>query len=83
MASIIERLKARPEDLFAGRGTTPTRITEAEEVLGVQFSEDYKKILLEFGVIAFDGHELTGITGAVKKVPRKSSQAGDSEAALW
>jgi len=62
VASIIKRLKAHPEDLFAGRGTTPTRITEAEEALGIQFAEDYKKILLEFGVIAFDGHELTGIT---------------------
>ena len=66
MATIIEKLNAHSDDLFTGKGASPAQIAEAEAALGVQFAEDYKQCLLKFGVIAFDGHELTGITS----VPR-------------
>ncbi len=62
MSNIINKLKAHSENLFAGKGATPTQIAEAETALGVRFADDYRNYLLEFGVVAFDGHELTGIT---------------------
>ena len=64
MSNIINRLKAHSEDLFVGKGATPAQIAEAETALGVRFADDYRSCLLEFGVVAFDGHELTGITAA-------------------
>lgn len=64
MSTIIEKLKARSADLFAGKGATPSQIAEAEQALGVKFAEDYRKCLLEFGIFAFNGHELTGISTA-------------------
>lgn len=37
-------------------------IEQAETALCLQFAEDYKEYLREFGTVTFDGHELTGIS---------------------
>lgn len=36
-------------------------INEAENQLGVRFSEDYRAYLLNYGEVSFGSHELTGI----------------------
>lgn len=36
-------------------------IKQAETTLHLQFAEDYKEYLCEYGSVTFDGHELTGI----------------------
>lgn len=41
---------------------TKEAIEQAESALHLQFAEDYKEYLLEFGSVTFDGHELTGIS---------------------
>jgi len=59
---IIEKLNARKSDLIVGKGATEEEIHQAEEMLGVKIAQDFKKCLISFGVFAFDGHEMTGIT---------------------
>ena len=47
---------------FCSLGSTdPSRIEEAEQLLGLSFAEDYKEYALMFGAATFDGHELTGV----------------------
>ena len=62
MSDIIERLKAHSEALYTGKGSTVDNVAKAEKTLGVRFAADYRRCLLEYGVIAYDGHELTGIS---------------------
>ena len=45
-------------------GVSLDEIARKEESLQLKFSEEYKNYLMEFGVVSFDGHELTGITHA-------------------
>lgn len=42
-------------------GVTDVEIEQAENELGLYFSDDYKYYLKHFGVLSFDDHELTGI----------------------
>lgn len=37
------------------------QVIQAEDKLGVHFSDDYRKYVLAFGVASYYGHELTGI----------------------
>ena len=59
--SIINALKAK-ESLLAGKGTTQDQIDIAEKELGLAFASDYRAYLFSYGIAAFDGHELTGIS---------------------
>ncbi len=36
-------------------------IQDAEQTLGLRFSQEYKEYVREFGAASFQGHELTGI----------------------
>lgn len=36
-------------------------VAEAELALGLRFSSDFRSVLLEYGCIETDGHELTGL----------------------
>lgn len=61
MATIIETLEAQKR-LLAGEGVPENLIKEAELMLKLEFSEEYKEYLRRFGIAAYRGHELTGIT---------------------
>ena len=61
MATIIETLEAQKR-LLAGEGVSDTLIKEAELMLKLEFSEEYKEYLRHFSIAAYRGHELTGIT---------------------
>lgn len=49
------------DGFFATGGVDKDTIVKAEETLGISFSDEYKKYLLEYGQVIVDGHELTGI----------------------
>ena len=57
---IIELIKEQPNFYSLG-SISEEEIILAEERLGINFADDYKSILLQFGAITFSGHELTGI----------------------
>ncbi len=61
MATIIDALKSKM-NLLAGEGVSETMITEAEKTLNLSFSSEYKEYLKTYGIAAYGGHELTGIT---------------------
>ncbi len=58
--TIIEALEEKSSLLFGG-GVSEVLINNAEEFLKLEFADDYKEYLLEYGIVAYDGHELTGI----------------------
>jgi hypothetical protein len=60
MRDIIKILRGKT-DLLSGEGISEELIRKAEERLGLKFASDYRAYLSYFGIIAFDGHELTGI----------------------
>ncbi|WP_423832158.1 SMI1/KNR4 family protein [Streptococcus equinus] len=63
--SILEQLVdfIRNNDAsFYGKGVDYKKVLYAENVLNTSFSEEYKNYLLNFGTVAYDGHELTGIS---------------------
>lgn len=49
------------DDVIMGKKVSQTDIINAEKELGLEFSNEYRKYLMEFGCIAFDGREFTGI----------------------
>ncbi len=61
MGTIIDTLEAQNK-LLAGEGVSGNLVKEAEFMLKLQFSEEYKEYLQTFGTAAYRGHELTGIT---------------------
>ncbi len=65
MTSICEAF-ALKNRLLAGNGVPAESIEKAEEELGVTFYEDYKEYLLKYGIAAYSGHELTGITKSAR-----------------
>jgi len=60
MSNIISQIKAMP-DFFSLTGATEESISEAEKILLLKFSDEYKEILSSFGAVSVNGHELTGI----------------------
>ena len=62
MMDILEALSANRGSLFAGRGAETQKICEAERNIRTVFAQDYRQVLRKYGIIAYDGHELTGIT---------------------
>lgn len=61
MEDIVSILKIQ-KDFLSGKGSSPSAISDIENELGLRFAEDYKQYLLVYGIVAFDGIELTGIT---------------------
>ena len=61
MSTIIETLEIQ-KGLLAGEGVPENLIKEAELMLKLNFSDEYKEYLRRFGIAAYRGHELTGIT---------------------
>ena len=82
MKDIIEQLSSMPDALL-GKGSTEAAIASAEEILGVKFAKDYRKYLLEVGIAAVDGRELTGLGKArrthVVEVTKANRDRGPDE----
>lgn len=62
MKNIIELLRSF-SDYIGANGCNENEIKEAEKELALSFSKDYRMYLKEIGLVCFDGHEFTGITG--------------------
>lgn len=60
MTKIIELINSLP-DLLSLKPATEAEIAEAENQLGLIFSDEYKLYLKNFGAIMADGIELSGI----------------------
>ena len=65
MEDIISILQGK-EDLLAGKGCTDDEIMEAENALGIHFADEYKAYLKRYRIVAFDGHELTGLESSAR-----------------
>lgn len=50
------------KDLSKGKGASEKEIVAAEKALKLNFAEDYREYLSEFGYISFNGVELTGFS---------------------
>ena len=61
MSAIIEAFTST-SSFLSGEGVSQDRIMQAEAELRLQFSDEYREYLSLWGIAAFDGHELTGIT---------------------
>ena len=77
MTEIIKSFQEK-SDLLSGKGVSEELIENAENILRLKFADEYKEYLLHFGIVAFDGHELTGISSInrldVIKVTRNELQ---------
>ena len=62
---IREAFETRQNLLF-GKGVEEAMIALAEQKLGLHFSEEYRAYLKSYGIAAYDGHELTGITKSLR-----------------
>lgn len=60
MIGVIETISLLKNICFLN-GATNEKITEAEKELGVRFSEEYKQYTAQFGAVAIDGSEYTGV----------------------
>lgn len=63
MENVLNILQTK-EDLLHGKGVQEEAVKLAEAELGIKFAEDYKIYLLEYAIVAYDGHEITGISNA-------------------
>lgn len=61
MNDFIEKIKLLP-NFISGSGIPKAQILEAENLLDLKFSDEYKHYLLNIGIASADGHEFTGIT---------------------
>ena len=61
MRHIIDALRKKP-DLIHGDGCTKEQIDATQKALNLTFAEDYREYLQTYALVAYDGHELTGIT---------------------
>ena len=61
MSKLVEAFEAKHNLLF-GNGASDEIIEDAENQLGVTFSDEYKEYLQKYGIAAYSGHELTGIS---------------------
>ncbi|MCR5629089.1 SMI1/KNR4 family protein [Eubacterium sp.] len=53
----------KKEDVICGKGVSSNFVEDAEKKLNLKFSNDYKEYLLTYGLLMFDGHEITGLGG--------------------
>ena len=61
MSAIMDAFASKPS-LLAGKGAPAEQISQAEQDLGLSFSEEYREYLSSYGIVAFDGHEMTGLS---------------------
>lgn len=61
MSELIEVMRSKP-NFYAEKGVSVIQIEQAEKLLGLKFSLDFKDCLREFGAVSVGGHELTGFS---------------------
>lgn len=61
MKNIVEILRDKP-GFMSLKPAMEKQIEDAEKILQVKFSNDYRKYVASLGVASFFGHELTGIS---------------------
>ncbi len=62
----IKEVLERKDDLLSGEPAKEIDIKKAEKELNLHFAKEYKEYLLEYGVVAYSGHEITGIVDDVR-----------------
>lgn len=67
--TLIEKIQGI-DKLYHGKGCTDEQIQNAEQDLGIQFPNDYRNYVKEYGAISFWGTEWTGlnVNGAINVV---------------
>lgn len=60
MNTIMNAIKNKP-NLYFGKGVNEVEIDSAEKDLNLCFDKEYKTYLLQYGLISYDNHELTGL----------------------
>lgn len=60
MKTIIDNI-AKHFKVYQGKGVPDEVISAAEQQLGVNFPEQYKAYLKEYGVLSFGTHEIAGL----------------------
>lgn len=63
--SISDQLSLLP-GFVGGRGADVSSVEDAQKILGLLFSADYRSYLLAFGTMLCEGHELTGISSSAR-----------------
>ncbi|MCM1329908.1 MAG: SMI1/KNR4 family protein [Ruminococcus sp.] len=61
MNNFVEKIN-KIQDFISGNSVEKEKIIEAENLLNLKFSDEYRHYLLNIGVAVADGHEFTGIT---------------------
>ncbi|NLE68607.1 MAG: SMI1/KNR4 family protein [Clostridiales bacterium] len=61
MADMLSILRNKP-GFVSLTGASEDAIQRAESELGLAFSKDYRVYLSTYGAVAYEGHELTGIS---------------------
>ena len=57
----INKILEKKIDLLCGEPAREQDVEKAEKKLGLHFAEEYKEYLLEYGIVAYSGHEITGL----------------------
>ena len=60
MLAFVEKLR-QYDDFKALKGASLNEIKEAERKLNIEFSDEYKEYLSEYGIATANGYEFTGI----------------------
>jgi hypothetical protein len=63
--NIIQALQGK-ENLLNGDGVEESVVVAAERELNLKFAADYREYLLRMTIAAYDGHEFTGLSKAVR-----------------
>ncbi len=61
MSALLDAFASKTS-LLSGKGATPEQVSQAELELGLSFSDEYQEYLIQYGIAAFDGHEMTGLS---------------------
>ena len=61
MNELIKTISNLP-NFYAEKGVPVAQIEQAEKLLGLEFSLDFKMCLREFGAVSVSGHEFTGFS---------------------
>ena len=61
MSALLDAFASKTSFL-SGKGATPEQVSQAELELGLSFSDEYQEYLIQYGIAAFDGHEMTGLS---------------------
>lgn len=58
---LLKDVLDKKDNVFHLEGSSDSAILQAEEALGLRFSDDYKMYLKQYGLLSVGSHEFTGI----------------------